>query len=608
MPVVRGALARRLFLLMAVFSVVLPIALATPATRAGAGQSPTLRVVSSNVSASRATVVISVPPNLANLVLPASAFGVRQDGRPLPVSVQRVVDSGLDVYVVLDTTPTNLALIDEQSAAADLLRQLPVQVRTAAVTSANTITAPELGNVAALQAVAAAKQGPALAVGKTLDRIAAAAVPGGRRQLIVLMTSCPADSSTDVSHLRAALSNGSSQLDIVGTGAACNSPLLSLARSRGGLVRLGVAFDQLDAAADAIGYDILGQYRLSVPAPAKATPVMATVDFAGVAAGSQLVLPAAAPAAFGKPGSSPRAGTSSGKAGSSRLPAVLAILAGLILLVYIAAAVLWTRVRRRRTGSAPSRRPPTRDWTEAPTAGRHAKVEPPPAPVPAVDAASGELPAGAPSAPAEPPASAAPEPASPMRARQLGLPASGLGDGTVRVRLPRSDDTLALHRYAESDGGLAGEWVPLAVQASWADCDALVDSWMRAWDTDQASSNLGLIVALGNIGVVIGYVELLVKPHGVEVRYGTAPPHRGHGYARRALRLVADWLTEQEPDRQVEMVILAEEDGCRALARDVGFVQAGTVRTFIPTTGKVSLSVRFVYQAGDHEPAAAESR
>ncbi|MEP6696111.1 MAG: hypothetical protein ABJA34_04435 [Pseudonocardiales bacterium] len=184
-----------------------------------------------------------------------------------------------------------------------------------------------------------------MVVDKTLNRIADATFDG-RRHIIVLMTTCPKDSSTDLSRLRAALDSGSSQLDIIAFGSACSSRLLSLAHDRGGLTLVRVAINRLAEAADTIAYDTLGQYRLSVPVPASPVPVEVTVDFAGIHAVTKVLLPTAMrrpspspPIPKSMAPAAPAASAPADGSGVLRLRVLLAVSAGLILIAVAAAAL-----------------------------------------------------------------------------------------------------------------------------------------------------------------------------------------------------------------------------------------------------------------------------
>lgn len=358
------------------YTVVLPI---LPMVSASADAPQLLRVVGTNASASLASVVVAVPPELANRALPGSAFGMRQGGRTLSVTVQRVADAGLDVYVVLDTTAENPAMLAQQSAAADLLRQFPASVRTAVATS-NAVPEPQPGIVAALRGLAVVKPRSLMSVDKTLNQIAKAKVDG-RRQLIVLLSSCPEDSTTDLGPLRAALDSGTSQLDITGFGSSCRSRLLAWARDSGGLAVVTIAPRQITEAVDTIAYDTLAQYQLSVPASALATQVRVSVDFAGVHSAAEVRLPAAASGSARAPAptlkssalAAPTPGAPSSDSGGSRLRAGLVSSGGLILIA-AAAAALHSRRDHRRDRPAHRRTGPRRRTTRPtfrPRAGTH---------------------------------------------------------------------------------------------------------------------------------------------------------------------------------------------------------------------------------------------
>ena len=631
-----------------------------PMASAAASAPPPLRIVGTTASALQAHVVVAVPQELANRALPASAFGMRQGGRTVPIKVQRVSATGLDVYVVLDSASANTTVIWQKAAAADLLRLLPPTVRTSVVTAQGGVPDPRQGIAAAFGALAEVQPRPAMAVDPTLNRIAGA-TRNGRKQLIVLITSCPQDSTTDVKPLKGALSSGASQLDIIGFGSNCRSRLLPLARGHGGLTLATPRPSQLAGAVDTVAYDTLGQYQLSVPVPAKATLVVVTVDLAGVHAANRLRLPTAATGrttalALTAPASAsvvPAAGASADDLGGWRLGALLAVAAASILVVELVAALRVTagrRSRRRASNAvdqgewhspAASEPPSDKPKQTAPTAwlvrGGAAPVAmadpaaattPDPEPEDGTDTAttqpvrderaSGDL-------PLEPVvASDAP------KRRLLAFPASGLTDGTVRVRLPDSEDARALQDFVKSEGGLAGVWEPPPGPGT-GDREAVIDSWSRtwggghppAWSWPSSSSagressaragaaqpiapprpsslgrGLGLIVERTEEDGLIGYVGVREKPNAVEVSYGTSPRHQQQDYTRRAVLLVTHWLAQHDPLRHIQTVILPSDDMSRSIARDVGFVPTGTVWTFVPATGMMALSVCFEFEPG----------
>ncbi|MDP9239747.1 MAG: GNAT family N-acetyltransferase, partial [Actinomycetota bacterium] len=524
------------------------------------------------------------------------------------------------VYVVLDATAANTALVAEQSAAADLLRQLPGTVRTAVATSARTVPAPRPGNAAALRTLAAVKPNPTMVVEQTLNRIVTASMYGERR-LIVLMTSCPTDSQIDISPLKAALDSGTSQLDIVGFGGACRSRLMSLARDRGGVIDMPTAASQLTAAVDRIAYDTLGQYRLSPRVFARGKPMTVRVSFAGTDAMSEVRVPTsgAGAVATGEPTTAPSvAGTRRRHSTPLRLPiAAVALLTGLTL-VAVAARQIKGRLRGRTAPILSSRlSPPT---TRLPPGGlgdpevsgltladviRHARG----LAAPTIELERVANPATAEPAPGSPgsPAAAEPSPdagtpagrpeddADPPRMDQLLLPASGLSDGKIRVRLPRRKDAADLQAFAESEGGLADDWVPRPVHDSSSAYQALVDSWLRDWNGDRAATGLGLVIDRTSQSGMIGFISLRMDAEAVNVACGIAPAQRGRGYAKAALRLVANWLAEQESVRRIEAKIPMRHQASRSVARAVGFVPTG-VQLFDVTSKPVLPNVLYVFE------------
>ncbi len=623
-----------------------------------------LRVVAAYDTASQTDVVVAVPRELARLALPRSAFAVRQDGQPLLASVQRVSDVGLSVYIVLDVTPANTALRAEQSAAADLLRQLPATVRTAVATSQNDVQAAQPGNVAALRTLSAVKPNSSTVVETTLNRIVTSS-RNDERRLIVLMTSCPADSQIDISPLKAALGRGTSQLNIVTFGGVCSSRLIALARVRGGMIGMPAAPSQLAAAVDDIAYDTLGQYRISLPTSSRARQITVMVRFAGIGATSEVRLPTSGQGApVLTPNTSTPASAAPGTPRHHSLPswfpvAAMCVLAGLIL---AACAVAALQVKRRATRkprpkpssglspppTAPSPRRPG-DGGRSPQSvaeaiayarGQPAQLERAGLPQIRVDGLAASRPLAASERPTQPepeaPAARVPTPdAAPEvervaketttrsdpssepppvaateasrheehsdapRNRQLVLPASGLNDGTIRVRLPQREDAAQLHALAETEVGLADDWVPSPADASTPACQTLVNSWFRKWNNAPAAADLGLVIERTSHNGIIGFIGLRLDAGAVSVTYGIAPPYRRRGYATRALRLVANWLAQQERVGQVEARISLHHEASRAVARAVGFVPAG-VQFFDATTRLAVSNALFVF-----EPAAS---
>ncbi|PZS25021.1 MAG: hypothetical protein DLM59_20830 [Pseudonocardiales bacterium] len=257
----------------------------TPGAAAAATPDPALRLAAVEPAGDvGARLTVAVPSTLARQALPVSAFHVRQAGHPLPVTVRRLTDAGMDVFLVLDTTVRRDTFAAEQSSAADLLRSLPTGVRIATTTTdLGALHVPEAvsGSLSALRTLAAVRPQATTFLPERLNAIAALPV-GPRRRVIVLLTDCLKPDMGDLSPLRTALATGKLQLDVVAPGAGCPSELSLLAGSAGGLAVTGDVLGRLDQALDAVLLDLLGQYQLSVAGSPDRRLMTVTVDYAGV--------------------------------------------------------------------------------------------------------------------------------------------------------------------------------------------------------------------------------------------------------------------------------------------------------------------------------------
>ncbi|MEP6695998.1 MAG: GNAT family N-acetyltransferase [Pseudonocardiales bacterium] len=517
-------------------------------------------------------IVVAVPAGLAAQPLPTSAFQVTQAGSTLPLTVQRVADAGLEVYIVLDTAVAKPTLAAEQSAASELLRKLPPAVRTAAVGSGAGYVVPSAqpGNVTALHDLSVITPRPTTSLNPTLTAIATLHTDG-RRRVIVLMTDCHATGAAHLRSFGAALGHAGSdqQLDVVAPGSDCARELPSLAARSGGLSVLGQSLARLDQAVDTLLLDLLGQYRLSVLAAARGPALTVTVDQGGVRA-STVVAAASARRRIPAPAPAHKGG------GASRV--LLATLVVLVLIVAIAVVAIVSRRFRRR--------PPARaqvPWVAVQPA-REGAGPPPPRPV---------VPEGSPT-----PTERAPK--QPFRWSPAALPgfvSTGVTDRTVRLRLPEIGDAPALQAYAEHADGTADGWVPVPGDDD-DDWIALLDDWLQTWRAEPGDRSLSLLVERCQDRRVVGYVGLRVSPCAVDISYGTAPPWRRRGYATRALKLIANWLTDNNPGRPVQAVIPQEHEASCNVARRAGFDPRGVNRTFVPETGEVELNLLFVFRPG----------
>ena len=206
------------------------------------------------------TAVVTVPLLLSTRQLPAAAFTASQDGRPLPLSAMRVVESPSELVVVLDTSVPVPQLAAEQSAAADLLRALPPDLPTTVLPGGDRTTARSaIGDVASLAPRRAA----------LLDGLPD--TPSVRR-LVVVLAACPA-----VDAERRTVGGGQTQVSVLATEAGCGAAAGRLAGPEPGVVRLGLDTPGLFAAADQVSRLLLGQYALRTEPGVGPGPVQLTV-------------------------------------------------------------------------------------------------------------------------------------------------------------------------------------------------------------------------------------------------------------------------------------------------------------------------------------------
>jgi hypothetical protein len=80
----------------------------------------------------------------------------------------------------------------------------------------------------------------------------------------------------------------------------------------------------------------------------------------------------------------------------------------------------------------------------------------------------------------------------------------------------------------------------------------------------------------------------------VELVYGVAPEHRGHGHASRAARLAARWLLDEGLAREVELRIGEDHVESQRVAGNAGFALAGMVVSRAVATGEPFHDLRYV--------------
>ena len=106
------------------------------ATAAGAQDAGELAITSVDTSGyPDLTAVVTAPPGLGGAGLPASAFAVTADGKPVAFTVERVPTSSLEILLVVDTSGSMVGAPIEaaRAAANEFLAVLPPDVRVGIV-------------------------------------------------------------------------------------------------------------------------------------------------------------------------------------------------------------------------------------------------------------------------------------------------------------------------------------------------------------------------------------------------------------------------------------------------------------------------------------------
>ena len=261
---------------------------ASAATAAGAPDE--VRLSAPEPADGGVTLLARVPDALTGMPLQASDFTARQGDRTLAVSVERALDGPAQLVLALDTSRGARALAAEQSAAADLLRTLPMTLPTVVLPGGTGGTVRD-----ALTRLSALRPG----AGGLLDGLGEA--PEGRR-VAVLLTGCPALQAA-VGTAQAALLAPPAQVHVLALDAGCEQAAAGLAVPGGGVSRGDLDAGRLLAGVDAVSREVNGTYRLRLDADPAGEPVQVRAAAAGTEATGVLELPG------GRPASAPAAST-----------------------------------------------------------------------------------------------------------------------------------------------------------------------------------------------------------------------------------------------------------------------------------------------------------
>ncbi|HEY2747765.1 MAG TPA: GNAT family N-acetyltransferase [Polyangia bacterium] len=158
-----------------------------------------------------------------------------------------------------------------------------------------------------------------------------------------------------------------------------------------------------------------------------------------------------------------------------------------------------------------------------------------------------------------------------------------------------SDGVITLGPYELADATAVAEWDadreiqhwydwPLTPAADdpetygkrLASAEATVRGFRAAWE---AGERFGFMIRAA--GEVLGWVELAPRGSGRgNVSYGIVARHRGKGAAARAVRLASRYAFDVLGWERLEIVMIADNAGSRAVALKAGFRLEGVLRSY----------------------------
>lgn len=328
-------------------------AVAAPAASASTtGHKPGLGVrVAGTIAVDRSHVGVVVAVPGSDGPLGAQAFRLWENGQPKAVHVDPLPASALRIGVVLDARPGD-QFQNAQNAVADLMIGMPNGARAAVVGARPArIVQPLTGNVGSVvQALSGATfSGPsddAAALSLAIREVARA--PSGRRAVVLITTDpVPAGLTSAVSGQL-----GAAGVSLYVASAAELAPSWArLASATGGWAVTASSARSLMPAVDAIGSDLVHQYRLvyvtSRPALA-ATRLRVAVAEPGTTATAEATVRVPVPS--GQP--TARAAGSAGQGRSSSAGVSVAWPIAAVLLLGLGGVAVFDMRRRRREPAA----------------------------------------------------------------------------------------------------------------------------------------------------------------------------------------------------------------------------------------------------------------
>lgn len=272
------------------------------------------------------TVHATVPGAIADRPAPEGAFTGVQDGRPVALSADRVLDGDVELLLVLDGSDVAGRRDAVQAAAADLLRAVPPTLPTRLLPGGTT-------TVPAREAVTRLAELPA-----TDGLLAVPPGPASGRRLSVVVAACPAVAAVAAPSPFA----GDLSVSVLALGDGCQAAAADLGAGRPGIVRTGLDPLGLLTGVDDVGRDLAGQYVLVSEPLVEPGPLEVTVRIGTAVAAASVQVP-------GTPSGSGSSGARDPRAGGSDDEASFGVLLLASLLAAAAAVGVGLELVRRRT-------------------------------------------------------------------------------------------------------------------------------------------------------------------------------------------------------------------------------------------------------------------
>jgi RimJ/RimL family protein N-acetyltransferase len=150
-----------------------------------------------------------------------------------------------------------------------------------------------------------------------------------------------------------------------------------------------------------------------------------------------------------------------------------------------------------------------------------------------------------------------------------------LTDGVVVLNLLQPDDAVVQWEGEDEEQARRFGWYPK--RSTLDQVKAAIEEWQRQWETEGDIRTFAVRDAAD--GTLFGGCQIRRKtPQLAHMSYWIFPPHRGRGFATRALRLGAAFAFENLGVSCVELEVEPDNDASRGVARGAGFLEQGTVR------------------------------